>query len=74
MSVAVIDARGASWPDVPNKPPKAFSPPEPPQAQGANCNAWDDDCAQVGFAGGPGAAGYRVSQEAPAGTGVRSAS
>jgi hypothetical protein len=57
MTIAIIDARGASWLDVSNKPPKAFSPPEPPQAQGANCNAWDDDCAQVGFAGGDGAAG-----------------
>src|SRR5688572_15145767 len=57
VSVAIIDASGQSFPDVPVKPGKAFTPPEPPQAQGANCNAWDDDCAQLGFPGGNGAFG-----------------
>jgi hypothetical protein len=57
MSVATIDVSGRSWTDVPNKPDKAFTPNPPPQAQGANCNWIDDDCAQLGLPGGPGGTG-----------------
>lgn len=57
MSLPNIDASGQSFPDAPVKPPKGFTPPEPPQAPGANCSAWDDDCAQFGYPGGHGAFG-----------------
>src|SRR6185503_328570 len=48
---------GGAFTDVPDPPGKAFTPAEPPQAQGANCNWLDDDCAQQGLSGGNGGNG-----------------
>ena len=51
MSIATIDVSGGADPRTPDKPPKAFSPNEPPQARGANCNWLDDDCAHAASGG-----------------------
>ena len=66
MSIATIDVRGGSATDIPAKPPKTFSPTEPPQARGASCNWFDDDCALQGAPGGPGSQGI-TGAEGPAG-------
>ena len=54
MSIAFIDVSGGEFTDKPTKPGKGFTPPPPLQAQGANCNWLDDDCASNGLPGGNG--------------------
>src|SRR6266540_1201745 len=69
MSDAHIEVNGGDVTEEPQKPPKAPSPPEPFQARGANCNWFDDDCAQLGLPGGDGADGVAGARGGTGGNG-----